>query len=79
MMITFDNTHEKTIVKRMPRNERERPNAHRRHNPVEDDGRRASSVTFLNQQDLEYLSLNFRKERAANISSSKRRMVFLMF
>lgn len=66
-------------VRRTLNNLRKRPNAHRRHDPIEDEFARGSSFFFNSKEDLEYLSLNYRKERAANICTSKRRLVIIMF
>ena len=60
-------------------NERRRPNAERRHNPVDEEDRRISDTHFIAQDDLEWLSLNYRKERAARLSKSRRRMILIMF
>ena len=60
-------------------NERERPNAHRRHDPLDDTDIRFSSFHILSEEPLEWLSLNYRKERAVKISSSLRRMILIMF
>ena len=66
-------------VRRTLNNERRRPNAERRHNPVEEEDRRISDAHFIAQEDLEWLSLNYRKERAARLSKSRRRMILIMF
>ena len=68
-----------TFVQRTLGNIRKRPNAHKRHNPIEDLEVRGSSFNFFSKDDLEFLSLNYRKERASRISSSKRRIIFIMF
>ena len=34
---------------------------------------------FIKETDLEWLSLNYRKERAASICQSRRRMILIMF
>ena len=34
---------------------------------------------FVHDTDLEWMSLNYRKERAAQLSPSKRRMILVMF
>ena len=68
------------LVRRTPNNERNRPNARQRHDPVENDMHRQSDVHFLNNEtDLEWLSLNYRKNRAAKITKSRRRMILIMF
>ena len=36
-------------------------------------------LNFINPTDLEWMSLNYRKERAAKMSLSKRRMILMMF
>lgn len=66
-------------VRRTINNIRVRPNAHKRHDPVENYYDNISIAQFHSKQDLEYLSLNYRKERAAKICSSKRRLVIIMF
>ena len=40
---------------------------------------RSSTKHFINQEDLEYMSLNYRKERAAKLCHSRRRMVLIMY
>ena len=71
----------KKIIKviRTPTNARKRPNAHRRHDPIVDEVSRESYFKFQYTEDLEYLSLNYRKERAAKMCSSNRRIVLMMF
>ena len=51
----------------------------RRHDPVDLGEAFRSSQHFISENDLEFLSLNYRKERAAKISTSKRRMILIMF
>ena len=60
-------------------NERRRPNAERRHDPVGDEDHKMSDAHFIAQEDLEWLSLNYRKERAARLSKSRKRMILIMF
>ena len=57
-------------VRRTATNFRKRPNAHRRHDPLGDEDARDSFFKFQYTEQLEYLSLNFRKEKAAKICSS---------
>ena len=56
-----------------------RPNGSNRHDPFAnctiDDG----TQDFINPTDLEWMSLNYRKDRAAKLSPSKRRMILIMF
>ena len=66
-------------VRRTSNNYRARPNAQKRHDLVEDDLIRGSSKHFINQDDLEWMSINYRKERAAKICYSRRRMILIMF
>ena len=44
-----------------------------------EENRRISDAHFIAQEDLEWLSLNYRKERAARLSKSRRRMILIMF
>ena len=68
-------------VARTPENHRKRPNAETRHDPLgkDEDLPRRNSRIFLHDTDLEWLSLNWRKYRAAQLSSSNRRMILYMF
>ena len=59
---------------------RKRPNGHIRDDPQEnEDVRSSGSFHFINPTNLEWLSLNYRKERAAKLCASKRRMLLIMF
>ena len=66
-------------IRRTKDNQRNRPNAQNRHDPPSDENLFYKSLHFVNATDLEWLSLNYRKERAAKMSSSKRRMILIMF
>ena len=80
MELTENDQETPVKVRRTPNNERNRPNARQRHDPVDDDLVRLSDVHFLNNEtDLEWLSLNYRKNRAAKITKSRRRMILIMF
>ena len=71
---------ERVKVRRTRDNVRSRPNGHMRQDPaLTEQVRRTSSVHFINATNLEWLSINYRKERAAKMSRSKRRIIFLMF
>ena len=39
----------------------------------------ADKLSLINATDLEWMSFNYRKYRAANMSPSKRRMILIMF
>ena len=68
------------IFQRSKDNIRKRPFSHKRHDPYEgNDEIRRSSNFFFNENNLEWLSINYRKFRAAQISKSNRRMVYLLF
>ena len=75
----FDSLAEKYEVRRAPDNKRTRPNAHRRHDPNPQHVLRSDSVHFTSDGDLEWLSVNYRKRRAAKISRSNKRMILVMF
>ena len=58
----FEENSKKPIkVRRTPTNIRKRPNAHRRHDPICDLNDRVSLFAFQYIDNLEYLSLNYRK------------------
>ena len=67
------------MVRRTVSNTRGRPNAARRHDPVYIDGSRNSEAHFISDTHLEWTSLNYRKEKAAALSPSRRRMVLMMY
>ena len=79
MKLIYENVKETTLVRRNDINERKRPNAHKRHDPIDDADIRFSSLHILSEEPLEWLSLNYRKERAVKLSSSMRRMILIMF
>ena len=67
-------------VRRTPDNVRVRPNGHKRHNPFDDDNDLSiMQDDFIENTDLEWMSLNYRKRRAAMLSNSKRRLILAMF
>lgn len=78
---TFELTVEKEIinVRRTVDNVRSRPNGYNRHDPFLDTTRPTNEMNFISPTDLEWMSLNYRKERANNLSPSKRRMILVMF
>ena len=70
-------------IRRTLDNIKKRPNGNKRHDPL---GIIANIATnedemyrFVHHIDLEWLSLNYRKVRAAKLSPSKRRMILVMF
>ena len=67
------------VVRRTESNLRKRPNGAGRHDPVGSDGLRNSETHFISDTNLEWTSLNYRKEKAASISPSRRRMVLMMY
>lgn len=69
----------KGIVRRTNDNSRNRQNAARRHDPAQFEGGRYSEIHFISDTHLEWTSLNYRKEKAAAISPSRRRMVLMMY
>ena len=78
--VNNDDKSQSMAVRRTPNNERCRPNAEKRHNPVSDEELgRISLKKFLNDTDLEWLSLNYRKARAKRLTRSHRRMILIMF
>lgn len=78
-MIRNTNTFDTVPVRRSIDNERKRQNGHNRHDPqVESDPGR-ESLHFISNTDVEWLSINYRKERAAKLSPSKRRMILILF
>ena len=66
-------------VQRTKTNSRKRPNASRRHDPVQFDARLFSEAHFISDTNLEWTSLNYRKEKAAALSPSRRRMVLIIY
>ena len=56
-----------TKIMRTPTNARRRPNAHKRHDPSCNDDVRDSFFKFQYRENLEYLSLNYRKQKVAKI------------
>ena len=65
ILVSKVNLRVKTQVRRTPNNTRIRPNDQKRHDPMngEDQERdKIVSLHFINDTDLEWLSLNYRKE-----------------
>ena len=69
----------KAMVRRSENNIRNRPNAANRHDPVNYKCSKNSETHFISDTDLEWTSLNYRKEKAAALSPSRRRMILIMF
>lgn len=68
-----------TIVRRTHDNEKIRPKIQSRHDPFKEVSHMESGLDFVGQNDLEWLSINYRKVRLAKISESKRRLILIMF
>ena len=71
-------------IRRTPNNLRIRPDTTTRHDPFGDIGGTfqpdfLSNSALLREQDLEWMSFNYRKYRMAKMSPSKRRMILQMF
>ena len=73
-------------IRRTLKNIRIRPNAQSRHDPFQSCQvgnafipRTRTNSDLLQQNDLEWMSYNYRKYRTARMSLSKRRMILLMF
>ena len=49
------------MVRRTDNNFRSRPNAARRHDPIQSEDFRESHAYFFSESDLEWTSLNYRK------------------
>ena len=75
MVLADDNTSIK--VRRSQENVRKRPNGQYRHENFAVD--HDTKKNICNDTDIEWMSLNYRKERAAKMSKSIRRMVLVMF
>ena len=56
-----------------------RPNEHERQNPFHNETDGNLGLNFIDPTDLEWMSINYRKVRAAKLSESKRRMILIMF
>lgn len=77
--MTAVNKIDKTVkIRRTKDNSRQRSNSHRRHDPFVDEISDESRLQFLNPSDLEWMSVNYRKQRAAKLSSSPRRIILVM-
>lgn len=67
-------------VRRTRDNVRKRGNgSYKRHDPVPSTMADNDELHFVHDTDLEWMSLNYRKKRAAQLSPSKRRMILVMF
>ena len=66
-------------IQRTKVNTRKRRNAERRHDPLDFEGSRLSDNHFISDTNLQWTSVNYRKEKFANISPSRRRMVLIMY
>ena len=60
-------------------NERQRPGGNNRHDPFMNLEKITNGLSLIHPTELEWMSLNYRKERAAKMSESKRRMILMMF
>ena len=66
-------------VRRTTENTRKRPYAGNRHDHPNTGLQDSNGQSFIYKTDLEWMSLNYRKERAAKMSKSIRRMILIMF
>mgnify|MGYP001239966175 CR=1 FL=1 len=66
-------------VRRTQDNTRQRPNGQNRHDPFMNRISDANAMDLISSTDLEWMSLNYRKRRAAKMSPSQRRMILVMF
>lgn len=66
-------------IRRSHDNTRKRPNGVDRHDIMNVAMQNELHKSFINPTDLEWMSLNYRKERAAKVSPSRRRMILVMF
>ena len=78
-MVTNEPNTEVVQVKRSTENTRIRPNAGNRHDHHNTGLQDSNSLSFISKTYLEWMSLNYRKERAAKMSKSIRRMILIMF
>ena len=78
-MTPNDETDETIKIRRTTDNTKKRPNSCNRHDPSITGNENSTELSFINPTDLEWLSLNYRKERAAKMSPSIRRMILVMF
>ena len=66
-------------VRRTSDNKRSRPNGHVRHDPNNyGKSNENDNQKFISPTNLEWMSLNYRKEKAAKLSPSRRRMILVM-
>lgn len=76
----FDNIVNECKVDRSTDTKRRNPKQWQRHDTNElTMMRELSTIYYLHDQDLEWLSLNWRKYRASKMSKSIRRMILIMF
>lgn len=73
------NTEAVIKVLRTKDNQKSRPNGTRRHDPFDEVLFGEEQFKIYHDTHLEWLSLNFRKYRATQTSSSIRRMILIMF
>ena len=78
-MVTNEPNTEIIQVRRTTENTRIRPNAGNRHDHLNTGFQDSNGLSFIYKTDLEWMSLNYRKERAAKMSKSIRRMILIMF
>ena len=77
---SYDVSESNMSVKRSENNVRKRPNGQNRHDHfgsgLEDAD---NSLSLIKSTDLEWMSFNYRKQRAAKMSPSERRTILIMF
>ena len=78
-MITDGHINDTVKIRRTTDNIRKRPNSGNRHDHSILSGQGSNELSFINPIDLEWMSINYRKERAAKMSPSKRRIILMMF
>ena len=66
-------------MRRTLENIRNRPAGYKRQDPFDGFVMENGRLDLVNPTDLEWMSLNYRKAKAASISLSKRRMIHGMF
>lgn len=66
-------------VRRTKENKRIRPNAHKRHDPTLLEDALLDPLEIYSSTDMEWMSINYRMEKAARLSQSKRRIILVMF
>ena len=79
-MLTYVLSCNTVKVRRTPDNVRQRPNGHKRHDPLSNlDASVSMNKDLISSSDLEWMSINYRKVRATKLSKSKRRLILVMF